>query len=165
MRSLTLARQGIAQRRQTMDWTEFASSTGGFNRTDPLLDMSLTFSAPLADSITGWPRERDEIAKRLHKAQKDAVPFNYDTTPRVGAAVSQDPGSRADGKGRVYLEEAFVDCWTDWMMGGGWADREELTFKEANWVLVSHPNLWQGATDQIDRVQSPAISWRGRTGQ
>ena len=120
-----------------MDWSEFASDAGGFNRTDPILDMSLTFSAPLSNSITDWPKERDELQRRLHKSQKDAVPFNYDTTPRVGASGSQEAGSRADGKGRVYIEEAFVDCWADWMMGGGWADREELTFKEANWALVS----------------------------
>ncbi|ORX38018.1 hypothetical protein BD324DRAFT_608403 [Kockovaella imperatae] len=132
------AKQGISERRRTMDWSEFASDSGGFQRTDPLLDASLTFSAPLSESITDWPKERDELHKRLQKSQKEAVPFNYDTTPRVGASVSQDPGSRADGKGRVYLEEAFLDCWADWMMGGGWADREELTFKEANWVLIEY---------------------------
>ena len=42
----------------------------------------------------------------------------------------------ADAKGRVWLEEAFVDCWADLFMGAAWEDRDELTFKEANWALV-----------------------------
>jgi hypothetical protein len=124
-----------------MDWTDFASSSGGFNRTDPALSTSLTFSAPLTSQITSWPSERDEFRKRLHKAQKDATPFAYDTTPRVGIAAGGGEGQRerergVDEKGRVYVEEAWVDCWADLMMGGGWMEREELTFKEANWALV-----------------------------
>ena len=129
--------QGVSERRRTMDWNEFASDSGGFQRTDPILDMSLSFSAPVSDTITQWPKDREELQRRLQKSQREATPFTHDTVPRVGAQMSQDSGSRADGKGRVYVEEAFVDFWADWMMGGGWADREELTFKEANWALVS----------------------------
>ena len=120
-----------------MDWTEFASDQGGFNRTDPILDVSLTFSTPLATSISDWPRERAELHRRLHKSQKEATPFHYDTTPRVETEISHDFGGRTDQQGRLFVEEAFLDCWADWMMGAGWTDREELTFKEANWALVS----------------------------
>lgn len=70
--------------------------------------------------------------------------------------MAQDSTARSDSQGRVYVEEAFVDCWADLMMGGGWLDREELTFKEANWAIVSHPRLLLFLTEcvLVDRVQS-----------
>lgn len=43
---------------------------------------------------------------------------------------------QVDGKGGVYLEEAWVDVWADLMLGAGWMDSEELTFREANWAIV-----------------------------
>ncbi|WVQ96362.1 hypothetical protein IAU59_003467 [Kwoniella sp. CBS 9459] len=134
------AKMSIGERRRTMDWSEFASPSGGFHRTDPLLDVSLAFSPPVQNQITDWPKERDELRKRLHKAQKNTVPFNYDTSPRFGANAAPDAvaGARADEKGRVYIEEAFVDCWADLMMGSSWVERNELTFREANWVLIEY---------------------------
>jgi hypothetical protein len=117
-----------------MDWTEFASPSGGFNRTDPLLDVTLAFSPPISESISHWPQQNEELRRRLHKAQKDATPFHYDTAPRVGEDAAQEKG--ADAEGRVFVEEGFVDVWADLMMGAGWMDREELTFKEANWAIV-----------------------------
>lgn len=131
------AKHSVAERRQTMDWSEFA--TGGFSRTENYLTASLTFSAPVQSSITEWPKERDELRRRLHKTQKEATPFNHDTTPRVGPSAGMEG---ADTKGRIFVEEAFVDCWADFMMGGGWTDREELTFKEASWALVSRRLLY-----------------------
>jgi len=119
-----------------MDWTDFAAPTGGFNRTDLVLDISLSFAAPIHNSITEWPQEREELRRRLHKSQKDATPFAHDMTPRIGVQVTHDPETPSDGKGRVYIEEAFVDCWVDLMMGCGWLDTEELTFREANWAFV-----------------------------
>jgi hypothetical protein len=118
-----------------MDWTEFASPSGGFNRTDPLLDVSLTFSPPIGESISDWPKQQEDLRRRLHKTQKEGTPFNYDTAPRVGGQAAPEQGQ--DAAGRVYLEEAFVDAWADLMMGAGWVEREELTFKDANWVIVS----------------------------
>jgi len=119
-----------------MEWTDFAAPTGGFTRTDPMLDVSLSFATPLSSSINEWPKEREDLHRRLHKSQKEATPFNYDTTPRVGADVV-DPHARADQHGRVYIEESFVDWWADWGVGGGWIDKDELTFREASWALVS----------------------------
>lgn len=116
-----------------MDWSDFAD--GGFTRTESYLTASLTFSAPIQSSITEWPKERDELQRRLHKTQKEATPFNYDTTPRFGRHSGVEG---IDDKGRVYIEEAFIDCWTDFMMGAGWMDRDELTFKEASWALVEY---------------------------
>lgn len=118
-----------------MDWTDFASPTGGFTRTEPFLSASLSFSTPLQAQITEWPKERDELRRRLHKTQKEATPFTHDTTPRVGPAAGFEGG---DAQGRLFLEEAFVDCWTDLLMGAGWVERDELTFKEASWALVSY---------------------------
>jgi len=121
-----------------MEWTDFAAPTGGFTRTDPVLDVSLSFATPLSSSINEWPKEREDLHRRLHKSQKAATPFNYDTTPRVGADIV-DPNARADQHGRVYIEESFVDWWADWGIGGGWIDKDELTFREASWALVSGP--------------------------
>ncbi|OWZ45114.1 hypothetical protein C356_03199 [Cryptococcus neoformans c45] len=145
------AKLSIAEKRQTMDWNEFAAPSGGFNRTDPLLDVSLSFSPPISSTIASWPKERDQLAKRLHKAQKDAVPFHYDTLPVFGRDVPfpndddrMSLGGRAggmeqvDGKGGVYVEEAWIDVWADLMLGAGWVDREELTFREANWAIVEY---------------------------
>lgn len=120
-----------------MNWSDFASADGGFNRTDPLLHASLDFSPPLQTSIKQWPQERQELHRRLHKSHKDAVKFEYDTTPRWGMQVPAEHDLRVDIKGRVWIEEAFVDAWADLLLGCGLVDRDELTFKEANWVLVS----------------------------
>jgi hypothetical protein len=124
-----------------MDWTDFASSSGGFTRTDPALTTTLTFSAPLAQSIESWPKERTDLSKRLHKSNKDSVPFHHDTTPKFGEASgwSESAGGeeKRDGKGRVYLEEAFLDFWADLGLGGGRVDRAELTFRESSWAIVS----------------------------
>ncbi|WWC65566.1 uncharacterized protein I303_108184 [Kwoniella dejecticola CBS 10117] len=134
------AKMSVAERRRTMDWSEFASPSGGFNRTDNVLDVSLTFAQPLEKEITDWPKERDELRRRLHKSQKDSVPFTYDTTPQTGINAFPDSFStgRVDEKGRVYLEEAFVDCWADLMVGCGWVDKDELTFREANWAIIEY---------------------------
>lgn len=121
-----------------MDWTDFASPSGGFNRTDPLLASTLTFSQPLSTSIKAWPEHREDLSKRLHTSEKTSVPFHYDTTPRTGRDIEENRVEqiRTDEKGRVYLEEAFVDFWADLIHGGGWGEWEELTFREANWALV-----------------------------
>lgn len=120
-----------------MNWSEFASSSGGFSRTDPHLAVSLTFAEPLSESITSWPQERDALQRKLHKSQKDAILFHYDTSIKLGMNVNSEYGEVRDDKGRVWIEEAFMDCWADLMMGAGWVERDELTFKEANWALVS----------------------------
>jgi hypothetical protein len=119
-----------------MNWNDFASSSGGFSRTDPHLAVSLTFSEPLSESITQWPSGRDALQRKLHKSQKEATPFHYDTSIKLGLAVENDQGEKRDERGRVWIEEAFIDCWADLMMGAGWVERDELTFKEANWALV-----------------------------
>lgn len=129
------AKKSVAEKRQTMDWSDFVGPSGGFSRTEPFLTASLTFSAPVQSQITEWPKERDELRRRLHKTQKESTPFNHDTTPRTGPTASLDG---ADSKGRVYIEEAFVDCWADFMLGSGWTDRDELTFKEASWALIEY---------------------------
>lgn len=62
--------------------------------------------------------------KKLKKDHKEGVPFAWDTTPLVVNA----PGA--------VVEELFLDVWTEYLYGGGWTDYEELTFRDANWVLV-----------------------------
>jgi hypothetical protein len=120
-----------------MHWNDFAAPNGGFSRTDPLLSASLNFSPPLQSSIAQWPQERQKLHRRLHRSHKDSVRFEYDTTPLWGLQVCPEHDFSVDSKGRAWIEEAFVDAWADLMLGCGLIDRDELTFKEASWVLVS----------------------------
>lgn len=147
------AKQSVTERRQTMDWGQFAD--GGFTRTEPFLTASLTFSAPVQTSITEWPKERDELRRRLEKTQKEATPFNHDTTPRTGPAASYEG---ADASGRVYIEEAFIDCWADFMMGTGWMDRAELTFKRSSWAIIEY-KARPGRPDEQDAAH-PSVDPR-----
>ncbi|ORY34991.1 hypothetical protein BCR39DRAFT_462229 [Naematelia encephala] len=156
------AKLTISERRQTMDWTEFASPSGGFNRTDPQLATSLGFADPISESITHWPETREDIRKRLHKSQKEAVPFNYDTSVKIGTGIQDTEGTLVgmDDKGRVYVEEAFVDFWADLVVGAKWGDREELTFKESNWALIEYkakPSRPDGSTS-IHPLSDPRTS-------
>lgn len=121
-----------------MNWTDFASPSGGLTRTDPALTTTLTFAKPLTNSIEQWPKDRSDLSKRLLRSDKDSVPFHHDTAVRYGEASGwEGEGEVRDSKGRVYLEEAFVDFWADLAVGGGWVERGELTFRESSWALVS----------------------------
>jgi len=118
-------------KRQTISWQDFASPQGGFDRSNDALSKSLLFSPPVEEQIQLWPEEREEIQKKLKKAHKEAIPFSWDTTPVI-----------VNARG-AYVEEMFLDAWVDLLFGGGWTDTEELTFREANWVLVSSLNSMQ----------------------
>jgi len=50
--------------------------------------------------------------------------------------VGVEDGGMVDSKGRVWFEEGFVDFWCDFGLGQGWVERDELTFRMANWALV-----------------------------
>jgi hypothetical protein len=36
----------------------------------------------------------------------------------------------------VWVDKDFVDCWADLLVGGGWMEEGELTYRRANWVMV-----------------------------
>jgi hypothetical protein len=110
-------------------WDDFAAPTGGFERSSEALSKSLIFSPSLLDQIEGWPEEREELRKKLKKSQKGMTKFDWDTTPSLVPGVT--------GASVSVIEEAFVDVWSDLLLGGGWTDYSELTFREASWVLVS----------------------------
>jgi len=80
------------------------------------------------------------MQKKLKKAHKEAIPFTWDTTPVI-----------INARG-AYVEEMFLDAWTDFLYGGGWTDTEELTFREANWVLVSPATNGQSRYSVADRI-------------
>lgn len=116
-------------KRQTLSWQDFASAQGGFDRTNVALSESLLFSPPVQKKIQHWPEEREEMQKKLKKAYKEATPFSWDTTPTI-----------INARG-AFVEEMFLDIWVELLYGGGWTDNEELTFREANWVLVSSMHI------------------------
>lgn len=110
-------------KRQTLSWNDFSSS--GFSRTDAPLSATLQFSAPLSATISSWPAQNAEIAKKLKKQQKALPAFGWDTEPVVG--------------NEEIIEEAFVDVFCDLIHGSGWmdAEREDDIDRDCNWALVS----------------------------
>jgi hypothetical protein len=125
--------------RQTISWQDFASPQGGFDRSNEALSKSLLFSPPVQEQIQHWPEEREEMQKKLKKAYKEAIPFTWDTTPAV-----------VNARG-AFVEEMFLDIWVELLYGGGWTDTEELTFREANWVLVSSESAFNFLAAQLNR--------------
>ena len=91
---------------------------------DAPLSTTLQFSPPLINSISSWPEQQTDIARKVKKLQKSLPPFGWDTEPVMGA--------------EVIIEESFIDVFCDLVYGGGWIDfgREELD-RECNWALVS----------------------------
>ncbi|KAF9264991.1 hypothetical protein L218DRAFT_1023055 [Marasmius fiardii PR-910] len=138
------ARNTRATKRRTLGWDDF--SAAGFTRTDEPLSATLQFSAPISATIEGWPKEREEIGKKLKKREKTLPPFGWDTSPVVGA--------------EDVIEEAFVDVFCDLIWGSGWGEglagmsgirnegvptkdglRIQLEDRECNWVLVEFKSL------------------------
>lgn len=126
----------MQERRRTMSWQDFASDQGGFLATNEALSQSLSFSPPVQEQIQHWPEEREELRKKLKKAHKESLPFTWDTTPTLSGA-----------KGPL-VEEMFLDVWVDLLHGGGWSDREELTFRPSNWVLMEYKLQTPATSDQ-----------------
>lgn len=113
------AKRQIADKRRTMTWDDF--SGGGFDRTSLALKDTLNFAPPLQDQIESWPDEREEIRRKLKKSAKVMAKFEYDTTPSVS---------------ETYIEAGFIDACVDLL--DGWTDRDELTFREANWCILEY---------------------------
>ncbi|KAG7087295.1 hypothetical protein E1B28_013273 [Marasmius oreades] len=138
------ARNARTTKRQTLGWDDF--STAGFSRNDEPLSTTLQFSSPINATIESWPKEREEIGKKLKKREKALPPFGWDTSPVVG--------------GEEVIEEAFVDVFCDLIWGSGWGEglaglsglrnegvltkdglKIQLEDRECNWALVEFKSL------------------------
>lgn len=118
----------MLEKRKTMTWDAFATQDGGFDRSALALQKTLSVSPLVQEQIESWPEERDEIRRKLKKSHKEMTKFDWDTTPNV--VNTQDQNSLA------FVEVGFVDVWTDLLLSAGWSNRDELTFREANWAIV-----------------------------
>lgn len=100
----------------------------GFSRNDDPLSATLQFAAPLTTTISAWPTRQSELRHKLKKTQKALPAFGWDTTPVLG--------------GEEAVEQGFLDIFCDLLYGSGWIDRDEQTFRECNWALVSIPYMF-----------------------
>ena len=108
--------------RASLLWTDFASPDGGFDRSPHALDESLALGHPVLDAhLAHWPAEREALCRKLVEGQKGLPAFE-------GEEVKIE---------EVVAQQAFVDCWADLLVGGGWMEEDELTYRRANWVMVS----------------------------
>jgi hypothetical protein len=116
----------------TMTWDDFTSPSGGFDRAPDALADSLAITQPLVqEHLQHWPEERDELRKQLRKGYKELPSFEaYEHRFRV----IEKEGESGSG---VWVEEPFLDVWADLLVSGGWMETDELTYRPANWVIVS----------------------------
>ncbi|KAJ9103647.1 hypothetical protein QFC19_004222 [Naganishia cerealis] len=116
-----------------MDWADFSSPSGGFDRMPSALANSLAISQPLVrEHLRHWPAEREELRRKLRKGHKELPSFDaYDYRFRV-------PDEGTENEGAMWIEEPFLDVWADLLMGGGWMDTDELTYRPANWVILEY---------------------------
>jgi hypothetical protein len=114
----------VTTKRLTLTWTDFASPAGGFDRSTTALVDSLSLEQPLLKAdISHWPAERRALHEEHVKAVTELPSFEgYDHALRIG---------------EEWVEEAFMDCWADLVVGAGWGDAAELTYRRANWAIVS----------------------------
>ncbi|KAE8246273.1 hypothetical protein A4X13_0g5864 [Tilletia indica] len=129
---------------ENRQWSDFA--TAGFTVNDYGLDNVLNFDDGLKEEMVRWPGERAELNERLRQTQKRLPHFPYDTTPRVVASpsFSAHEGECAPGQGQQHMhpisrmDETFAEVWADYLVGCGWSNRDELTHRNANFVVVQY---------------------------
>ncbi len=138
-----------------MAWDDFASPTGGFDRTGDALSKSLLFAPPVQQQVETWPDEREELRKKLKKAHRETAKFDWNTTPQV---VVQGVNNEV-----MVIEESFVDFWADVLLSAGWTDYDELTYRETNWVLVGGADAAETQrlmSPLTARLQGPSFRYR-----
>ncbi|KAI5449422.1 hypothetical protein NCC49_004706 [Naganishia albida] len=129
--------------RLTLTWTDFASPTGGFDRSTTALVNSLTLDQPLlAAQLSHWPAERRALHDQHVKAEKELPSFEaYEKELTIG---------------EEWIEEAFLDCWADLVVGAGWGDHGELTYRRANWAIVECERKGSGPAVFVFEEMVPA---------
>ncbi|TKY87690.1 hypothetical protein EX895_003271 [Sporisorium graminicola] len=138
------ARRNRVTKRETVQWNEFSKDGFQNEEEDTLADV-LSFDDVLKQDVQNWPSERDHLHAKL-KSRQDKLPaFNYDTTPRLLASptLAGTPQGKLDNHPISRMDETFADVWADYLLGNGWSNRDELTHRNASFVVVqykSRPN-------------------------
>lgn len=103
---------------------------GGFDRHPNALHDSLALGQPvLQQHLAHWPEERDALHKKLVDGQRNLPAFQEEQV-----TVEE-----------VVVDGSFVDVWADLLIGSGWMEEGELTYRRANWFMVSPANPSQTA--------------------
>ncbi|KAE8222064.1 hypothetical protein CF326_g8444, partial [Tilletia indica] len=134
----------LTQGPENRQWSDFATS--GFTVNDHGFDKLRNIDDGLKEEMDRWPGERAELNERLRQTQKRLPHFPYDTTPRVVASpsFSTHKGECAPGQGQQHvhpisrMDETFAEVWADYLVGCGWSNRDELTHRNANFVVVQY---------------------------
>ncbi|KDN41608.1 hypothetical protein K437DRAFT_258204 [Tilletiaria anomala UBC 951] len=148
-------RKNRSERRGTKIWSDFASSGFGVDGDDAGLDSVLSFDDQLKEELERWPNGHAEILERMRKSARKVPDFSYDTRAKVISSPSLtctiDGNTQAQGQAagadNAYskIDETFAEVWADYMLGCGWSNRDELSHRTANFVVVqykSRPTPW-----------------------
>ncbi|KAJ9478635.1 DUF1708 domain-containing protein [Pseudozyma hubeiensis] len=138
------ARRNRTVKRETIHWKDF-SKAGFQGENDGTLADVLGFDDALAQDVRNWPNERDQLNAKLKSRQAKLPRFEYDTTPHVVASptMAGAEGGVDDGHPISRMDETFAEIWADYLLGNGWSNRDELTHRNASFVVVqykSRPN-------------------------
>jgi len=84
---------------------------------------TLQFSTHLVNSISSWPEQQADIARKLKKTQRVFSAFRWDIEPVMDT--------------EVIIDEALMDVFCDLMYDGGWMEIEpEEGDRECDWALM-----------------------------
>lgn len=138
------ARRNRTTRRETRHWNEFSQAGFQDQENDNLADV-LSFDHVLKQDVHNWPSDRDQLGAKLKARQNKLPAFDYDTTPRLltSPTLAGTPKGKSDNHPISRMDETFADVWADYLLGSGWSNRDELTHRNANFVVVqykSRPN-------------------------
>lgn len=121
-----------------MQWSDF--ETSGFSFADDGLASVLSFNDSLQDDVKKWPEEKRELMDKLRQRTMALPPFPYDSTPHVLASPSKDgsPSGQWNERPVSKMDEVFAEVWADYLLGNGWSNRDEVTHRGANFVVVQY---------------------------
>lgn len=137
-------RKARLAKRETVQWNDFSKDGFHSGDSETLADV-LSFDDVLKQDVQNWASDRDQLHAKL-KSRQDKLPaFNYDTSPRLVASptLAGTPSGKLDNHPISRMDETFADVWADYLLGNGWSNRDELTHRNANFVVVqykSRPN-------------------------
>lgn len=131
-------RKARMQGRQSVQWSQFERS--GFSLKDDGLESVLAFDDLLQQDVKRWPEERAELLDKLRKTDKAMPPFPYDTTPCVISSPSLDSEATGQWVQKPFsrMDDVFPEVYADILLGNGWSNRDELTHRNANFVIVQY---------------------------